>query len=366
MRIRKRPNPSPASLPLSPPLPPLPHLPPPVPDPSQGQDGGKDNNGADRVRGTQRLHSDGDLKIHCTPPTPPPPRSEPHLNFDGSSRKTTGAAPRSDLGLLQVLRKNAKEEDGMVDANQRWNAQVYSKPSSSAPLLAEERLGDAELLEKKRRGGKPAEKEKKPKWKGSAKMMSNSANTNSCSGDVCDNARCEGEMEERVGAANGKKRRSPAVLMEGSRCSRVNGRGWRCCQQTLVGYSLCEHHLGKGRLRSMTSVRGQLGTTNGGGKLKVRSTQEATLTPRSSQKDEKVEEKTKPWPPSVAEIKMEENEAEKATQLMARRKKIGMVKARTISSLLDEENYPVPSSLSSQPSAEVAFMPTLDGSEAMV
>ena len=43
--------------------------------------------------------------------------------------------------------------------------------------------------------------------------------------------------------------------MEGSRCSRVNGRGWRCCQQTLVGYSLCEHHLGKGRLRSMTNVR---------------------------------------------------------------------------------------------------------------
>ncbi|WOK93901.1 peptidyl-prolyl cis-trans isomerase CYP65 [Canna indica] len=40
MRIRKRPNLSLASLPLSPPLPP------PVPDPSQGQDGGKDNNGA--------------------------------------------------------------------------------------------------------------------------------------------------------------------------------------------------------------------------------------------------------------------------------------------------------------------------------
>ncbi|XP_030484880.2 uncharacterized protein LOC115701270 [Cannabis sativa] len=51
-----------------------------------------------------------------------------------------------------------------------------------------------------------------------------------------------------------KKGRGGA-LVEGSRCSRVNGRGWRCCQQTLVGYSLCEHHLGKGRLRSMTSVR---------------------------------------------------------------------------------------------------------------
>ncbi|PKU77902.1 uncharacterized protein LOC110096605 [Dendrobium catenatum] len=51
------------------------------------------------------------------------------------------------------------------------------------------------------------------------------------------------------------KRKKPAILMEGSRCSRVNGRGWRCSQPTLVGYSLCEHHLGKGRLRSMSSVK---------------------------------------------------------------------------------------------------------------
>uniref|UniRef100_A0A0D9VLN7 WRC domain-containing protein n=1 Tax=Leersia perrieri TaxID=77586 RepID=A0A0D9VLN7_9ORYZ len=53
-----------------------------------------------------------------------------------------------------------------------------------------------------------------------------------------------------VGVGGAKKRRGPAVLMEGSRCSRVNGRGWRCSQPTLVGYSLCEHHLGKGRMRS--------------------------------------------------------------------------------------------------------------------
>ncbi|XP_020573689.1 uncharacterized protein LOC110020057 isoform X2 [Phalaenopsis equestris] len=54
------------------------------------------------------------------------------------------------------------------------------------------------------------------------------------------------------------RRRRPALLMEGSRCSRVNGRGWRCSQPTLVGYSLCEHHLGKGRLRSMSSVKEKL------------------------------------------------------------------------------------------------------------
>ncbi|KAL8133524.1 hypothetical protein AgCh_008840 [Apium graveolens] len=46
-------------------------------------------------------------------------------------------------------------------------------------------------------------------------------------------------------------------IKEGSRCSRVNGRGWRCGQQTLMGYSLCEHHLGKGRLRSIANIRGR-------------------------------------------------------------------------------------------------------------
>lgn len=40
---------------------------------------------------------------------------------------------------------------------------------------------------------------------------------------------------------------------EGSQCRRRNGRGWRCSQRTLVGYSLCEHHLGKGRLKSVNS-----------------------------------------------------------------------------------------------------------------
>lgn len=69
------------------------------------------------------------------------------------------------------------------------------------------------------------------------------------------------------GSGGVKKRRGPAVLLEGSRCSRVNGRGWRCSQPTLVGYSLCEHHLGKGRMRSAAAAaaaaaaRGRLGRT---------------------------------------------------------------------------------------------------------
>lgn len=42
----------------------------------------------------------------------------------------------------------------------------------------------------------------------------------------------------------------------GSQCRRRNGRGWRCSQRTLVGYSLCEHHLGKGRLKSINTENG--------------------------------------------------------------------------------------------------------------
>lgn len=45
-----------------------------------------------------------------------------------------------------------------------------------------------------------------------------------------------------------------SAVTQGSRCSRYNGRGWRCRQITLAGYSLCEHHLGKGRMKNMSSV----------------------------------------------------------------------------------------------------------------
>ncbi|KAL0720435.1 hypothetical protein Bca4012_035034 [Brassica carinata] len=68
----------------------------------------------------------------------------------------------------------------------------------------------------------------------------------------------EEEEEASGGGSKGKKKaKKSGALEEGSRCSRVNGRGWRCCQQTLYGYSLCEHHLGKGRVRSMNKSAGR-------------------------------------------------------------------------------------------------------------
>jgi hypothetical protein len=73
-------------------------------------------------------------------------------------------------------------------------------------------------------------------------------------------AKDEGRKQQQ----QAKKRRGPAVLLEGSRCSRVNGRGWRCSQPTLVGYSLCEHHLGKGRTRTAAGAALARGAAAGG------------------------------------------------------------------------------------------------------
>ncbi|KAK1620357.1 hypothetical protein QYE76_025874 [Lolium multiflorum] len=54
-------------------------------------------------------------------------------------------------------------------------------------------------------------------------------------------------VKEGIKSDGPKRRRRSTVLLEGSRCSRVNGRAWRCSRPPLAGYSLCEHHLAKGR-----------------------------------------------------------------------------------------------------------------------
>ncbi|CAN6465230.1 unnamed protein product [Victoria cruziana] len=76
------------------------------------------------------------------------------------------------------------------------------------------------------------------------------------------------------------------------RCTRMNGRGWRCSKPTLVGYSLCEHHLGKGR---------RIKTIN-------------TLAPQ----------------------KQEDDNPEAANEKKNKKKEKEMVKARSVNSLLDQ------------------------------
>ncbi|CAK9169957.1 unnamed protein product [Ilex paraguariensis] len=127
--------------------------------------------------------------------------------------------------------------------------------------------------------------------------------------------------------SSGKRSKKGSVIMEGSRCSRVNGRGWRCCQQTLVGYSLCEHHLGKGRLRSMSSVRNRaMGS-------------KSEPLPTSSGR-EQVQENV-----VLVDNGEEDNDDDEKKPLMVKKKqkrmKLGMVKARSISSLLSQTNNAV-------------------------
>lgn len=154
--------------------------------------------------------------------------------------------------------------------------------------------------------------------------------------DDSDDNNEESEEEEEEKAVKTKKRVRGGAIMEGSRCSRVNGRGWRCCQQTLVGYSLCEHHLGKGRLRSMTSVRNRSSatTTQGAAELKKNHVQDHTALSESSPSFP--EKKTKC---AGSESDEEDNDDEKKP-LIVTKKKLGMVKARSISSLLGQANQP--------------------------
>lgn len=127
-----------------------------------------------------------------------------------------------------------------------------------------------------------------------------------------------------------KKRVRGSALMEGSRCSRVNGRGWRCCQQTLVGYSLCEHHLGKGRLRSMTSVRSRSIASTAPKKVHIHHHHHSSSSSSSSSLEKQNA--------SVAEPFGEEEEEKKPEIITKKRMKLGVVKARSISSLLGQTN----------------------------
>ncbi|XP_077234608.1 uncharacterized protein LOC143876799 isoform X2 [Tasmannia lanceolata] len=135
-----------------------------------------------------------------------------------------------------------------------------------------------------------------------------------------DNEEAEEEMDGGV-----KKRRKRSALMEGSRCSRVNGRGWRCCQQTLVGYSLCEHHLGKGRLKSMSSTYTITKPNNDG---------EENFGLLSSSVQKPPEKDMSP-----------EKERDEHSPVRKKRKKIGIVKARSIRSLLGQTQALLPTTI---------------------
>ncbi|GKV34535.1 hypothetical protein SLEP1_g59399 [Rubroshorea leprosula] len=133
-----------------------------------------------------------------------------------------------------------------------------------------------------------------------------------------------------------RKRSRGGALMEGSRCSRVNGRGWRCCQQTLVGYSLCEHHLGKGRLRSMNSVRSRSLASTGTTAPEKDNLDHEPLSSSSSLQDKNVVVIDGDGD-QTGNTDMDDKKP-LMTTTMKKKMKLGMVKARSISSLLGQTN----------------------------
>ncbi|CAL9048483.1 unnamed protein product [Musa banksii] len=355
MRIRKRP--SLTSLPV-------------YPDPTlrvhppNGRHayGSRDDTGEGSLGVLEGLHPIGDLPVDSHEPGWDPyrrPDQAPASSDSSLDSRISGSRAASclltTLERAQVL-KEVEEEKPTVESNKGWNGQANSRKrspclpriggSSGAVPSGAALLGEMISTQKKTRGGrddghgdgrpeeKITEQGRKAKARARAKTGPAPANNNCTSPNDGDKERRDGGVAvARAGngsSIKGKRRRSPAVLVEGSRCSRVNGRGWRCCQQTLVGYSLCEHHLGKGRLRSVSSVRGQLGTSQLKWSIDGKN---GVLSSTSPREDEEEEEERK------------------------KRKTTGMVKARSISSLLDDTNHSLPSSLLSPP-PEVEPMPS--------
>lgn len=234
--------------------------------------------------------------------------------------------------LDEVVRREESGEDRKGRALSLETSQAKVLPPFSHSSTRDGRWyeGEKAIPLKKRRGSfeennNATHNNKKMKAKMKTKM------NKKCSTRDEDSMGEEDEGEETKVEMNvSKKRARGSALMEGSRCSRVNGRGWRCCQQTLVGYSLCEHHLGKGRLRSMTSVRSRSIIASSAPK-KVH---HVPLPSPSSSSLEKQSECVV----ANAESFVEDEKKPEMMTITKKRMKLGMVKARSISSLLGQTN----------------------------
>ncbi|KAF3442654.1 hypothetical protein FNV43_RR16570 [Rhamnella rubrinervis] len=228
---------------------------------------------------------------------------------------------------------------------------LHQESSCSSQAFGRWCEGEKVFPLKKRRGSfeRGANGEKDKKAVRGAKMKTKMNKKCARKNDVVMAVVVDEHEDHRAGA---KKRGRGGGLMEGSRCSRVNGRGWRCCQQTLVGYSLCEHHLGKGRLRSMTSVRSRSLATTSSTSTTASTTDHCyssnppLTTPSTLQEEDSNTKKPLILQNDDGATKAaNEEEVEEKKPLMTttttttkKRMKLGMVKARSISSLLGQTN----------------------------
>ncbi|KAK2989185.1 hypothetical protein RJ640_029377 [Escallonia rubra] len=262
-----------------------------------------------------------EAKINSQPPDPPnrPPPSP-----------SRGVCSDAGHDKEKVKQKDLEGEDVKDDAWKAGSGLLLS-PSASHQVLGEWGEGSkVGPLKKRRRGSfQRGLHEEEAVRKMQARVRNQEYKQPS--GDEEEDEKKESIQAGMGNTTSAKKGKRGSVLKEGSRCSRVNGRGWRCCQQTLVGYSLCEHHLGKGRLRSMTRVRD--------GAMADCSTAAADVEPAHAQEEEKL---------VVGDCDNDQNQAhehhhhdkedKKPLMVTKKRMKLGVVKARSISSLLGQTN----------------------------
>ncbi|XP_027351905.1 uncharacterized protein LOC113862850 isoform X2 [Abrus precatorius] len=267
----------------------------------------------------------------------PPSTIDPSHPFDQSP--TNGSDHPSSIGhsgqhnKQDPLDEEVRGEESGGDSGEKGNhirkERIFGSevlPPSSPSFTQDGRWceGEKAIPLKKRRGSFEENNAKKMKARMKTKM-NKKCSMNNMEEEEEDEEEEKGE-ETKVDVSVSKKRARGSALMEGSRCSRVNGRGWRCCQQTLVGYSLCEHHLGKGRLRSMTSVRSRSVASTAPKKVMMHDMLDPSLSSSSSS----LEKQT-----TCVADPLEEDE-KKPVIITKKRMKLGMVKARSISSLLGQ------------------------------
>ncbi|KAF2289490.1 hypothetical protein GH714_036616 [Hevea brasiliensis] len=242
----------------------------------------------------------------------PVPLSDPHLS-------------RSSSDQLQLLRSNPHQNFSSQDAK----ASYFTSQSSDQPNYPIGGPPNAQDCS----DGSWKQEDKKVLMQDEEVKGGEGEKSNDTSEELEEDGDEETKGDDHRTSSSVKKRVRGGALSEGSRCSRVNGRGWRCCQQTLVGYSLCEHHLGKGRLRSMTSVRSR--------SMAETATNKGESQPLSSPPMPLAGEETKgiSLDDKVIGAVHEDEEVIKKPLITTKKKqKLGMVKARSISSLLGQSN----------------------------
>ncbi|KAI4348788.1 hypothetical protein L6164_009466 [Bauhinia variegata] len=286
-----------------------------------------------------------------------PPIGKAREGWDCSGNGSGSGIPKVEDCLAMCQTQEQDGGGGEKDNDTRKGGILGSETAAQVlppSRQAEGRWCDGEkaIPLKKRRGtfDMSENNNKKMKTRMKTKMNKKCSTTTWTQNDneVEDEEKEEEEEERKPDLNVGKKRARGSALMEGSRCSRVNGRGWRCCQQTLVGYSLCEHHLGKGRLRSMTSVRSRSAatstttTTTAPKKNEPVSVSESTVSESDPivvvAADSSSSSPEKKLPKCDDEEYWEEKEEKKPLMSTKKRMKLGMVKARSISSLLGQTN----------------------------